>query len=83
MRIGIASDPGGYGLDYPDFVIPLAGALAAGEIERGGAPGGSGVGASAAANKFRGVRAGLIQDAFSARQGVVQRRTRHDPDRLE
>ena len=56
--------------DYPDFVIPLARALAAGEIERGVALCGSGVGASIAANKIPGVRAGLIHDVFSARQGV-------------
>jgi ribose 5-phosphate isomerase B len=56
--------------DYPDFVIPLARALAAGEIERGVALCGSGVGASIAANKIAGVRAGLIHDVFSARQGV-------------
>jgi len=56
--------------DYPDFVIPLARAVAAGEIERGVALCGSGVGASVAANKVAGVRAGLIHDVFSARQGV-------------
>jgi ribose 5-phosphate isomerase B len=97
MRVGIASDHGGfvlkgqiaeslrtlayeivdlgaYGLDpaddYPDFIIPLARAVAAGQIERGVALCGSGVGASIAANKVRGVRAGLIHDVFSARQGV-------------
>jgi len=56
--------------DYPDFVIPLAKAVAAGEIERGVALCGSGVGASIAANKVRGARAALIEDHFSARQGV-------------
>ena len=56
--------------DYPDFVIPLARAVAAGRIERGLALCGSGVGASVAANKIAGVRAGLIHDVFSARQGV-------------
>ncbi len=56
--------------DYPDFVIPLSRALAAGEIERGLAFCGSGVGASVAANKIPGVRAGLIHDEFSAHQGV-------------
>jgi ribose 5-phosphate isomerase B len=58
------------GDDYPDFVVPLAQALAAGRIERGVAVCGSGVGASIAANKIPGVRAGLIHDSFSARQGV-------------
>ncbi|MEO6135735.1 MAG: RpiB/LacA/LacB family sugar-phosphate isomerase [Ginsengibacter sp.] len=56
--------------DYPDFVIPLAKALAAGEIEKGIAICGSGVGAAIAANKVSGVRAALINDYFSAHQGV-------------
>jgi ribose 5-phosphate isomerase B len=56
--------------DYPDLIIPLARAVAAGEVERGIALCGSGVGASIAANKVDGVRAGLIHDVFSARQGV-------------
>jgi ribose 5-phosphate isomerase B len=56
--------------DYPDFIIPLARAVAAGEILRGVALCGSGVGASIAANKVSGVRAGLIHDVFSAHQGV-------------
>jgi ribose 5-phosphate isomerase B len=56
--------------DYPDFVIPLALAIAAGDIDRGVAICGSGVGASISANKVPGVRAGLIHDVFSAHQGV-------------
>ena len=56
--------------DYPDFIIPLARAVSAGDVERGIALCGSGVGASIAANKVPGVRAGLIHDVFSARQGV-------------
>ncbi len=56
--------------DYPDFVIPLAKAVAAKDIQRGIAICGSGVGASIAANKIAGVRAALIQDHFSAHQGV-------------
>jgi ribose 5-phosphate isomerase B len=97
MRVGIASDHGGFALkeqisdllrgaahevvdfgalhsspgdDYPDFVIPLARAVAAGLVERGVALCGSGVGASICANKVAGVRAGLIHDVFSAHQGV-------------
>lgn len=97
MRVGIATDHGGFGLkeelvthlraaghevddfgahgldpgdDYPDFVIPLAQAVAAGTVERGVAVCGSGVGASVCANKIPGVRAGLVHDHFSARQGV-------------
>jgi ribose 5-phosphate isomerase B len=97
MRVGIATDHGGFSLkeelvarlraaghevvdfgaysfnegdDYPDYVLPLARALAASEVERGVAICGSGVGASVCANKVRGIRAALIHDHFSARQGV-------------
>ena len=97
MRIGVATDHGGFSLkedllvrlqeaghevvdlgahvlesgdDYPDFVIPLARSVAAGEVDRGIAVCGSGVGASIAANKIHGARAALILDHFSARQGV-------------
>ncbi|MGA2730971.1 MAG: RpiB/LacA/LacB family sugar-phosphate isomerase [Terracidiphilus sp.] len=97
MRVGIASDHGGFvlkeeiakllrdsayevvdfgalqpnlGDDYPDYVIPLAKAVATGEVDRGIALCGSGVGASICANKIAGVRAGLIHDVFSAHQGV-------------
>lgn len=56
--------------DYPDFVVPLAVALAEKKIERGIAICGSGVGACIAANKIKGVRACLINDHFSAHQGV-------------
>ncbi len=58
------------GDDYPDYVVPLAKAVAKGEVERGVAFCGSGVGASIAANKVHGVRAGLIHDVYSAHQGV-------------
>jgi ribose 5-phosphate isomerase B len=97
MRIGIATDHGGFNLkeellkqlreaghevvdfgahrlnqgdDYPDYVVPLAEAVAAQKVDRGVAICGSGVGASVCANKIRGVRAALIHDHFSARQGV-------------
>jgi ribose 5-phosphate isomerase B len=56
--------------DYPDFVVPLAKAVAKGEVARGLAICGSGVGACIAANKVSGVRAALITDFFSAHQGV-------------
>ena len=51
-------------------MIPLAEAVAAGQVERGVAMCGSGVGAAVCANKFAGIRAALIPDHFSARQGV-------------
>jgi ribose 5-phosphate isomerase B len=67
-------DFGAYSLnpadDYPDFVIPLAQAVAAGRVERGVAICGSGVGAAVCAGKVPGVRAALIHDHFSACQGV-------------
>jgi ribose 5-phosphate isomerase B len=56
--------------DYPDFVVPLARAIARGEVDRGVAACGSGVGACVAANKVAGVRACLIHENFSAHQGV-------------
>lgn len=56
--------------DYPDFVVPMARAVAAAEVERGLAVCGSGVGACVAANKIRGVRAAAVCDIFSAHQGV-------------
>lgn len=58
------------GDDYPDYVIPLAEAVARGEINRGLAICGSGVGACIAANKVAGIRAALITEVFSAHQGV-------------
>src|SRR5215470_15951460 len=56
--------------DYPDFVVPLAEAIVSGKVDRGVAICGSGVGASVCANKVPGARAGLVEDHFSARQGV-------------
>ena len=97
MRVGIATDHGGFGLkedllahlraaghdvldfgahhldptdDYPDFVIPLARAVAEGNVERGIAICGSGVGAAVCANKIPGARAGLVSDHYSGGQGV-------------
>ena len=56
--------------DYPDFIVPLAEAVAQNKVDRGIAVCGSGVGAAIAANKIAGVRAALINDYFSAHQGV-------------
>jgi ribose 5-phosphate isomerase B len=56
--------------DYPDFVAPMAKAVAARQVERGIAVCGSGVGASIAANKVAGARAALVHEIFSAHQGV-------------
>lgn len=56
--------------DYPDYAVPMARALARGEIDRGIAICGSGVGVCVACNKVPGVRACLINDMFSAHQGV-------------
>ena len=56
--------------DYPDYVIPLAIAIADGTVNRGIAVCGSGVGACIAANKVAGVRACLVHERFSALQGV-------------
>lgn len=56
--------------DYPDIIIPLALAISRGKVEKGIAICESGVGVSIAANKFTGVRAALITEVCSARQGV-------------
>ena len=56
--------------DYPDYIAPLAEAVAVGEVERGIAICGSGVGACVAANKVHGARAGICHDNFSAHRGV-------------
>jgi ribose 5-phosphate isomerase B len=56
--------------DYPDYVVPLARAVAKGEVDRGVAICGSGVGAAMVANKVPGARAALITEIYSAHQGV-------------
>lgn len=56
--------------DYPDAAAAVGRAVAAKTAERGILICGSGVGAAVAANKIRGVRAGLCHDTYSARQGV-------------
>ena len=57
-------------VDYPDFARAIALSLLEHRAERGILICGSGVGASVAANKFPGIRAGLCHDTFSAHQGV-------------
>jgi ribose 5-phosphate isomerase B len=56
--------------DYPDFATLVAGDIRSGKADRGVLVCGSGVGVSVAANKFKGIRAGLCHDHYSARQGV-------------
>ena len=57
-------------VDYPDSAAALAAAILDGRAERGLLVCGSGVGASVAANKIHGIRAGLCHDTYSAHQGV-------------
>jgi RpiB/LacA/LacB family sugar-phosphate isomerase len=57
-------------VDYPDFAEAVGKAISAGAAERGVLICGSGVGASVAANKIPGIRAGLCHDTYSAHQGV-------------
>jgi ribose 5-phosphate isomerase B len=56
--------------DYPDYAILVAEDIKSGQAERGILVCGSGVGVSVAANKFKGIRAGLCHDHYSAHQGV-------------
>ena len=64
---GDGSDPTD---DYPDFAQRIGNAVRDGTVERGILICGSGVGASVAANKIRGVRAAVCHDTYSAHQGV-------------
>ena len=57
-------------VDYPDFSEAVGKAVLSGKVERGIVICGSGVGASVAANKVPGIRAGLCHDTYSAHQGV-------------
>ena len=56
--------------DYPDYAAAVAREVASGRCERGLLICGSGVGVAVAANKFRGIRAGMCHDIYSAHQGV-------------
>ena len=64
---GDGSDPDD---DYPDFAELLGRAIQAGDADRGILVCGSGVGASVAANKMRGIRSAVCHDTYSAHQGV-------------
>ena len=57
-------------VDYPDYAAAVTKPILDGTVVRGILICGSGVGASVAANKFRGIRAGLCHDTYSAHQGV-------------
>jgi ribose 5-phosphate isomerase B len=57
-------------VDYPDFAVKASTEVLAGRAERGIVVCGSGVGACVAANKLKGIRAGLCHDTYSAHQGV-------------
>ncbi len=57
-------------VDYPDYAEAVGTALRKGRAERGILICGSGIGASIAANKLPGIRAGLAHDTYSAHQGV-------------
>jgi ribose 5-phosphate isomerase B len=56
--------------DYPDYAARVAEDIRSGNAERGVLVCGSGIGVSVAANKFKGIRAGLCNDHYSAHQGV-------------
>ena len=68
--LDLGTDTGDFPSDYPDFAEKIANAILGGKAERGVLVCGSGVGASIAANKFRGIYAGLCHDTYSAHQGV-------------
>jgi ribose 5-phosphate isomerase B len=57
-------------VDYPDITALAVKKIQSGECEKGIIICGSGVGASVAANKFKGIRAAICHDTFSAHQGV-------------
>jgi ribose 5-phosphate isomerase B len=58
------------GDDYPDYALLVGKAVQSGQAERGIVICGSGVGACIAANKMKGIRAGVCHDTYSAHQGV-------------
>jgi len=68
MDLGTNSDK--KPVDYPDFSAKVAKAVINKKAERGILICGSGVGASVTANKFKGIKAAICHDSYSARQGV-------------
>jgi len=54
-------------VDYPDYALPVAEKVAAGEFDRGILICGTGIGMSIAANKVKGIRCALVHDVFSAK----------------
>jgi RpiB/LacA/LacB family sugar-phosphate isomerase len=57
-------------VDYPDYAVAVGRAIQGGQAARGVLLCGSGIGAAVAANKLRGIRAGVTHDPYSARQAV-------------
>ena len=68
--VDFGTDRGDLPDDYPDYAKMVAEAVQLGRVERGILVCGSGVGVTAAANKFRGIRACMCHDTYSAHQGV-------------
>jgi RpiB/LacA/LacB family sugar-phosphate isomerase len=66
----LGTDTGDVASDYPDFARAVGDAITSGRAERGILVCGSGVGVSVAANKIKGIYAGLCHDTYSAHQGV-------------
>ncbi len=68
LDLGVETDA--VRIDYPDKALEVGMAIRRGEAERGVLVCGSGVGASIAASKIRGIRAAICHDAYSSHQGV-------------
>ncbi|MGD6842269.1 ribose 5-phosphate isomerase B [Bacillus infantis] len=57
----------GVSVDYPDYALPVAQKVAAGEFDKGILICGTGIGMSISANKVKGIRCALVHDVFSAK----------------
>src|SRR3954452_19796028 len=68
--VDLGTDTDAVRIDYPDKAREIGGAITDGDAERGVLVCGSGVGASVAASKIRGIRAAICHDTYSAHQGV-------------